>query len=53
MVFVKNWEDFEVAAESMYMQNPDKCRYSMKYVHSKGHLLLKLTNNEKVRRPLA
>lgn len=48
MVYVKNWEDFEIAAESMYLQNPSKCRYSMKYIHSKSHLLLKLTDNVKV-----
>ncbi|XP_039964844.1 signal recognition particle 9 kDa protein [Bactrocera tryoni] len=47
MVFVKNWEDFEIAAESMYMANPKNCRYTMKYVHSKGHILLKMTDNVK------
>lgn len=49
MVFVKNWEDFEIAAENMYMANPQSCRYTMKYVHSKGHILLKMTDNVKVR----
>lgn len=49
MVFVKNWEDFEIAAENMYMANPQNCRYTMKYVHSKGHILLKMTDNVKVR----
>lgn len=48
MVFLKDWEDFEIAAESMYLQNPANCRYSMKYVHSKGQLLLKLSDNVKV-----
>lgn len=48
MVFVKNWEDFEIAAENMYMANPQNCRYTMKYVHNKGHLLLKMTDNVKV-----
>ncbi|EDW30468.1 GL18044 [Drosophila persimilis] len=47
MVFVKNWEDFEIAAENMYMANPQNCRYTMKYVHSKGHILLKMTDNVK------
>lgn len=50
MGFVKNWDDFEIAAENMYIQNPTKCRYTMKYIHNKGHLLLKLTDNEKVRK---
>lgn len=48
MVFAKTWEDFEIAAEAMLMENPEKCRYSMKYAHSKQHLILKVTNNAKV-----
>ena len=47
-MFVKTWDDFEIAAEQMYMANPDKCRYSMKYVHSKNMVLLKITDNVKV-----
>lgn len=49
MVYLKDWEDFEIAAESMFMQNPGKCRFVLKYIHSKGHLLLKFTDNIKVR----
>lgn len=48
MVFLKDWEDFEIAAENMYLKNSSNCRYSMKYIHSKGQLLLKLTDNVKV-----
>ena len=48
MVFVKDWEDFEIAVESMYMENPKTCRYTMKYQHSKGLLILKVTDNVKV-----
>lgn len=48
MVFVKDWDDFEMTAESMYLQNPNKCRYSMKYIHSKGQVILKLSDNIKV-----
>lgn len=46
-MYVKNWEEFEIAAEQMYLESPDKCRYSMKYIHSKNQLLLKLTDNVK------
>lgn len=49
MVFAKTWEDFEIAAEAMLMENPEKCRYSMKYSHNKQTLILKVTNNAKVR----
>lgn len=48
MVFVKEWEDFEIAAENMYMTDPLNCRYSMKYCHHKGQILLKMTNDIKV-----
>lgn len=51
MVFVKNWEDFETAAEGMYTRSPDTSRFSMKYIHHKGELLLKLTDNVKVKSP--
>lgn len=48
MVFVKNWEDFETAAEGMYTRSPDSSRFSMKYAHHKGEIVLKLTDNNKV-----
>lgn len=48
MVYLKDWEDFEIAAESMFMQNPGKCRFTLKYMHSKGLLQLKFTDNFKV-----
>lgn len=48
MVFLKDWEDFEIAAESMFMQNPGKCRFTLKYLHSKGLLQLKFSDNVKV-----
>lgn len=48
MVFAKTWEDFEIAAEAMLMENPEKCRYSMKYAHNKQTLIVKVTNNAKV-----
>lgn len=50
MVFVKNWDDFESAADGMYQRSPD-ARFSMKYTHHKGELVLKLTDNVKVRWP--
>lgn len=50
MVFVKTWEDFEIAAESMLMDDPHKCRYSMKYTHNQQKLILKVTNNLKVKK---
>lgn len=49
MVFAKTWEDFEIAAEAMLMEDPRKCRYSMKYTHNQQKLIVKVTNNLKVR----
>lgn len=48
MVFLHDWEEFEHAAETMYQQSPEQCRYTMKYTHKKGQLVLKLTDNVKV-----
>lgn len=48
MVYIESWDAFETAAEDMYMANPMNCRYTMKYIHSKNHLLVKITDNVKV-----
>ncbi|PNF36315.1 Signal recognition particle 9 kDa protein [Cryptotermes secundus] len=45
MTYVKSWEEFEKAAERLYLQDPMKVRYSMKYTHNKGCLSLKLTDD--------
>ncbi|XP_017783521.1 PREDICTED: signal recognition particle 9 kDa protein [Nicrophorus vespilloides] len=45
MTFMKSWEDFEKAAEKLYLQEPSKARYTMKYVHSKNQLVLKMTDD--------
>lgn len=46
-MYVKSWDDFEIAAEQIYTQNPKNSRYSMKYIHSKNQLLVKVTDNVK------
>lgn len=45
MTFIKNWEDFERSAEKLYLANPMKVRYTMKYRHSQGALILKFTDD--------
>lgn len=45
MTYLKSWEEFEKAAEKLYLQDPSKVRYTMKYQHSKNQLLLKMTDN--------
>lgn len=45
MTYLKSWDEFEKAAEKLYLQDPSKVRYTMKYQHSKNQLLLKMTDN--------
>nr|SVE70235.1 EOG090X0OQY [Eubosmina coregoni] len=45
MTFIKNWEDFERNAEKLYLSNPNKVRYTMKYKHAEGVLILKFTDD--------
>ncbi|KAG5900687.1 hypothetical protein JTB14_005950 [Gonioctena quinquepunctata] len=45
MTYLKSWEEFEKAAEKLYLQAPSKVRYTMKYVHSKNKLVLKMTDD--------
>ncbi|XP_063242262.1 signal recognition particle 9 kDa protein isoform X2 [Bacillus rossius redtenbacheri] len=45
MTYIKSWEEFEKAAEQLYLRNPMKVRYMMKYVNKEGCLALKLTDD--------
>ncbi|GLG95896.1 Signal recognition particle 9 kDa protein [Gryllus bimaculatus] len=45
MTYINSWEEFEKAAEMLYLQDPMKVRYTMKYRHCEGCLCLKLTND--------
>lgn len=45
MTFLTSWEDFEMAAERLYLQDPMKVRYVMKYDHSAGALVVKMTDD--------
>nr|CAI5869517.1 unnamed protein product [Callosobruchus analis] len=45
MTYLNSWEDFEKEAERLYLQSPWKVRYTMKYVHSKNQLVLKMTDD--------
>ncbi|XP_011876868.1 PREDICTED: signal recognition particle 9 kDa protein isoform X2 [Vollenhovia emeryi] len=49
MTYLSSWEEFERAAERLYLQDPMNTRYTMKYCHSKGILCLKITDNRRVR----
>ncbi|KAF2881290.1 hypothetical protein ILUMI_24890 [Ignelater luminosus] len=45
MTFYNSFEEFEKAAEALYLQSPDKVRYSVKYTHSKNLVIMKITDN--------
>ncbi|CAG2107421.1 unnamed protein product [Medioppia subpectinata] len=45
MPYVESWEEFAKAAELLYLSEPSKCRFVMKYRHSDGKLVLKCTDN--------
>lgn len=47
MTFIPNWEEFEKSAEMLYLRDPINTRYSVKYSHSKGIFLVKITDNKK------
>lgn len=49
MTFYNSFEEFEKAAEALYLQSPDKVRYSVKYTHSKNSVVMKITDNVIVR----
>ncbi|KZC10009.1 Signal recognition particle 9 kDa protein [Dufourea novaeangliae] len=48
MTYINSWEEFEEVAERLYLQDPIKTRYTMKYCHKKGVLCLKLTDNRTI-----
>ena len=45
MPYMSSWEEFAKAAELLYLDEPSKCRFVMKYRHSDGKLVLKCTDN--------
>ena len=45
MVLVESIDSFVDQAEALYKQDPLKSRYVIKYNHSKGKLVLKVTDD--------
>ncbi|CAH0381056.1 unnamed protein product [Bemisia tabaci] len=45
MVYTKTWDEFEKTASSLYLRNPMKIRYVMKYNHNEQCLDLRITDN--------
>ncbi|XP_071691083.1 signal recognition particle 9 kDa protein-like [Rutidosis leptorrhynchoides] len=46
MVYIISWDDFVQQSVQIFRFNPDKTRYVMKYRHSDGKLVLKVTDDK-------
>lgn len=46
MTYLTSWDEFAKAVERLYLSDPMKVRYSMKYRHCDGKLVLKFTDNQ-------
>uniref|UniRef100_A0A6B2LUM8 Signal recognition particle 9 kDa protein n=1 Tax=Arcella intermedia TaxID=1963864 RepID=A0A6B2LUM8_9EUKA len=45
MVYFDDWDQFAEAAEKCYLRNPMTTRYLLKYRHSEGKVVIKVTDN--------
>ncbi|KAI3526654.1 hypothetical protein L1887_05914 [Cichorium endivia] len=46
MVYIISWDDFVERSVQLFRANPEKTRYVMKYRHSEGKLVLKVTDDK-------
>ncbi|KAJ9547810.1 hypothetical protein OSB04_020353 [Centaurea solstitialis] len=45
MVYLTSWDDFVERSVQLFRSSPEKTRYAMKYRHSEGKLILKVTDD--------
>eukprot|EP00118_Oscarella_pearsei_P028467 m.2218 g.2218 ORF g.2218 m.2218 type:complete len:82 (+) comp8465_c0_seq1:70-315(+) len=45
MPFLSTWDDFSRMAEQIYLENPYKTRFVVKYRHCEAKLVLKVTDD--------
>ncbi|KAF8974990.1 Signal recognition particle protein [Entomortierella lignicola] len=48
MVNIQQWDEFQKAAEELYLLSPNTTRYVTKYRHVDGKLVLKVTDDRTV-----
>nr|GMD25098.1 Signal recognition particle 9 kDa protein [Ipomoea batatas] len=48
MVYITLWDDFVEKSVQLFRADPGKTRYVMKYRHSDGKLVLKVTDDKEV-----
>ncbi|PIN15914.1 Signal recognition particle, subunit Srp9 [Handroanthus impetiginosus] len=46
MVYIASWDDFLEKSVQLFRSDPEKTRYVMKYRHSDGKLVLKVTDDK-------
>ncbi|XP_060174100.1 signal recognition particle 9 kDa protein isoform X2 [Lycium barbarum] len=46
MVYITSWDDFVERSVQLFRTDPEKTRYVMKYRHSDGKLVLKVTDDK-------
>uniref|UniRef100_T1JGR1 Galectin n=1 Tax=Strigamia maritima TaxID=126957 RepID=T1JGR1_STRMM len=46
MTYITSWEEFAKAAERLYISDPLKVRFVMKYRHCSGRLCIKITDDQ-------
>ncbi|KAI3773039.1 hypothetical protein L6452_04236 [Arctium lappa] len=46
MVYLTSWDDFVERSVQLFRTSPEKTRYAMKYRHSEGKLILKVTDDK-------
>lgn len=51
-MYIEDWDSFYVQAEELWRREPLKTRYCIKYRHTEGNLVLKVTDDVTVRRPI-
>ncbi|KAI9308738.1 signal recognition particle, SRP9/SRP14 subunit [Cunninghamella echinulata] len=47
-MYIKNWDDFQKAAEDIYVSSPDSTRYVHQFHGVDGELILKVTNDQSI-----
>ncbi|KAG9310900.1 signal recognition particle, SRP9/SRP14 subunit [Chiua virens] len=45
MVYITSWQEYQEAAENLYVKSPNKTRYCVKWKSSEGKLVLKITDD--------
>merc|ERR1711879_122066 len=45
MVYIRDFDEFAAATERLFIENPAKTRYIVKYRHKDGQMVLKVTDD--------